>query len=796
MKKILVIGLVFAACSFCFASSQQARMVSPDKVETKVPVKVKAFDLPQVVLLDGPFKDAMERDRKYLLQLEPDRFLHTFRTNAKLPSTAKPYGGWEGPGVELRGHSLGHYLSGCALMYASTGEPELKRRTDYIVAELAKCQKALGSTGYLSAFPEEFIDRVIADKPVWAPWYTLHKIMAGLLDTYTYCGNSQALEVVSKMADWTKMRMDKLDDQQMQRMMGNEFGGMSEVLANLYGATGKPEYLALAQRFDHKMIFDPLAQQRDALRGLHVNTQIPKIIAAAREYELTGQKKYYEIATFFWNTVTRGRMYSFGGTSNFEVWRTDSGKMASELSPESAETCCTYNILKLTRHLFEWSAEAKYADYYERAVLNQILASQSPENGMVMYYVATKPGHFKVFCTPEDSFWCCTGTGWENHAKYGDSIYFYDAQSLYVNLFIASQLNWNQKGLVITQQTNFPEEDKTSLVIKSSKPQELSIKVRVPYWATKGVKVSINGKLENVSAKPVSYLELKRTWQNGDKIEIQMPMSLHLFRMPDNPRIATIMYGPVVLAGALGTEKFTKQMQYVGDQRAQDSAASIEVPDLVTSAENPETWIAPVPNETLTFKTVNVGKPYDITLIPFYKLFDQRYNVYWNFLTAQEFKKKQEDKLRLQKEQEALQKKKAELMVDEVMIGNAQSEKSHNQQGSNSNVGTHLERSWRDASSGGFFSYDLKVLPDSPMSLDCTWWGGDVGRSFQILIDDKQLAQVNVGGHPDQFYTDNFKIPVDLTKGKDKVSVKFQAPADGMAGGIFGLMICRENSRQ
>jgi DUF1680 family protein len=800
----LVMVIVWVVLGLIGCQTEQrcdGRSAVPDKVQPKVAFKARAFELSQVRLLDGPFKDAMERDRKYLLQLEPDRFLHTFRLNAGLPSTAKPYGGWEAPNIELRGHSIGHYLSGCALMYAGIGDVELKRRADYIVAELAKCQKGLGKSGYLSAYPEQFIDRVIAGRPVWAPWYTLHKIMAGLLDVYTYCGNKQALDVVCGMADWAKMRTDKLDDSQMQKMMSNEFGGMGEVLANLYAATGRAEYLALAQRFDHKRIFDSLAEKRDALQGLHANTQIPKVIAAAREYEETGDKKYETIATFFWDTVIGGRMYSIGGTSNYEQWRTPPGKLAAELSVESAETCCTYNMLKLTRHLFEWSPEARYADYYERAILNQILASQSPENGMVMYYIAMKPGHFKVFCQPEDSFWCCTGTGMENHAKYGDSIYFYDEQGLYVNLFIASELNWEQRGLVITQETKFPEEDKTSLVIKVKKPVELAIKVRVPYWATKGVKVSINGKAEDVKAEPKSYLVLKRTWKDGDRIDIVMPMSLHLHQMPDDAKVATIMYGPVVLAGELGTEKLTREMQYVSDQRSEHRAPSIDVPDLVGDPNNLQSWIKPVEGKALEYQTVGAGRPMDVTLVPFYKLYGQRYNIYWNLMTEQEYKDKKE-RLRVEKERQdakraAREKLIAESRVDEVLIGDAQSERLHNQQGSNTFRGTHQERNWRDAREGGFFSYDMKVLPDVPMRLECTYWGGNAGREFEVLVNDSQIASVTISeGHTEQFFTEGYRIPAYLTKDRDKVMVKFKAPADGFAGGVFGLMMCKDKSPQ
>jgi hypothetical protein len=424
--------------------------------------------------------------------------LHNFRLTAGLPSSAQPLGGWEEPKVELRGHFVGHYLTACALTYAASGDEALRRKADLLVAELAKCQKALGKTGYLSAYPEEFIDRVIGGTRVWAPWYTLHKIMAGLLDMYVYCGDKQSLTVVKSMAAWTKLRTDKLDDEAMQRMLRVEHGGMTDVLANLYAVTGNPDHLALARRFDHKAFLDPLAERRDELKGLHVNTQVPKVIGAAREYELTGEKRYSDIAVYFWDEVVNHRSYVTGGTSNYEAWQAGPDILATELSNASHETCVTYNMLKLTRQLFTWRPGPQLADYYERALLNGILPTQDPSTAMVMYYVPMESGWYKTFSTPDDSFWCCSGTGVENHAKYGDSIYFHDGETLYINLFIASELSWPEKGLTLRQETAFPKEQGTTLVLNAPGDIDLELRIRIPYWATKGVSVKINGKAQEV----------------------------------------------------------------------------------------------------------------------------------------------------------------------------------------------------------------------------------------------------------------------------------------------------------
>ncbi|PYQ20564.1 MAG: hypothetical protein DMF81_18255 [Acidobacteria bacterium] len=437
-------------------------------VREVVPLPARGFALTEVRLLDGPFRDAMLRDEQFLLGLDLDRLLHTFRRNAGLPSSAAPLGGWEAPDVELRGHSLGHFLSASALMYAATGDGRFKARAGAVVAELARIQEALAqrsNPGYLSAFPEEFFERVERRERVWAPYYTIHKIMAGLLDAYLLCGDPKALEVLRKQADWVKLRTDRLSDEQRQAMLETEFGGMNEVLASLYAVTGDPEHLRIARHFDHRAIFDPLARGEDKLDGLHANTQIPKMIGAAREYEMTGETRYRDIASFFWRRVAQYRSYVIGGHSDNESFFPVE-RFSQHLGASSTETCNTYNMLKLTRHLFQWAPSAELMDFYERALLNHILASQDPATGMMIYYCPLKPGAFKTYSRPDASFWCCVGTGMENHAKYADTIYSRGDDSLYVNLFIPSELNWRERGLVVRQETRFPEDDTIRLTFR------------------------------------------------------------------------------------------------------------------------------------------------------------------------------------------------------------------------------------------------------------------------------------------------------------------------------------------
>jgi uncharacterized protein len=589
----------------------------------KVAWKARPFPMKQVRLGNGPCKTASEADQKFLHELPPDRLLHTFRINAGIPSSAQPLGGWEAPDCELRGHYAGgHYLSAAALMYASTGDEDLKKNGDVVVGELAKCQKSLNNGGYLSAFPIEFFDRLRNRERVWAPFYTIHKIMAGLLDMYLYTGNEQALETVEKMAGWTAGYTGSLSYDHMQRILGTEYGGMGETLCNLYAVTGKPYYLHVAQRFDKKWFFDPLAAHRDELKGLHVNTHIPQVIAAARYYELTGDNYYRNIAQYFWDEVVSERSYCTGGTSNHESWNTDPGKLAGELSTSTTEDCCAYNMMKLTRHVFGWEPDARYMDYYERLMFNHRLGTINPEDGTMMYYLPLASGYWKTFGKTYDAFWCCTGTGSEEYSKLTDTIYFHDDDSLYVNLYIGAELEWPEKGLQIHQTTRFPEEQGTTITISAKAPTEMAINLRIPYWA-QGGKVKINGIEEPVFSSPSSYLVLNRIWRSGDKIELSLPMGLHIDPMPDDQSVQAIMYGPLVLAGKF--DEVSKEMLY-GDYEPKPSD-QYKVPEIVADANKPTAWVERDSKQPLSFQAI--GQSQAMTLVPLYQVIDNRYAVYW-----------------------------------------------------------------------------------------------------------------------------------------------------------------------
>lgn len=590
----------------------------------KVTWKVEPFAIEQVRLLDGPFKQAMAINNQWLHSLPSDRLLHTFRLTSGIASSAEPLGGWEKPDCELRGHFAGgHVLSALALGYASTGEDQLKARGNDLVTELAKCQEK-NQDGYLSAYPVELFDRLREGRRVWAPFYTYHKIMAGHLDMYLYCGNDQALQTAEGMAGWVGHWCESISDEHMQRILQTEFGGMNEVLCNLYAVTGRRQYLYLAGRFEKTMFLDPLANHRDELKGLHANTHIPQVIGAARRYELTAEPRYHDIAAFFWQQITNERAYCTGGTSNYEFWRTDPGKLASELDRDTEECCCAYNMLKLTRHIFGWTADPRAMDYYERTLYNHRIGTQDAQ-GLKSYFLPLGGGYWKYYNSAWDSFWCCTGTGAEEFAKFPDTIYFHDGQGLYVNLFIASELSWPEKGIKLRQETNFPQQEGTTLIISATKPVEMPIRLRVPYWVARGGSLKINGEPQSVFASPSSYLTVTRTWKDGDRLEVSLPMSLRIEAMPDDETLQAVMYGPLVLAGQLGNQGLDQAFTYPGYDTA-PSGEPVQVPEIVSSSKELAAWVEPA-GEPLTFRST--GQRASTTLVPLYKVSGQRYAVYW-----------------------------------------------------------------------------------------------------------------------------------------------------------------------
>lgn len=748
----------------------------PMKAEMKAERKAQMFALEDVRLLDGPFKGAMERNAAWLKSLEPDRFLAWFRKEAGLEPKGEVYGGWEEMGVA--GHCLGHYLSACAFQYASTGDAEFKTRAGYIVDELAACQEA-NKDGYLAAYPEgrRVFDEVsrgeIRSKGfdlngLWVPWYTNHKVMAGLRDTYVHMQNEKALSVLVKMSDWSIEVTKNLTDEQWQQMLACEHGGMNEILADVYALTGEEKYLTLARKFYHKAVLDPLSKEEDKLAGLHANTQVPKIIGAARLYELTGEETFQTISRFFWLSVIRNYTFANGGNSANEHFG-QPGKL-SEPMHDTTETCNTYNMLKLTRHLYAINPNQRLMDYYERALFNHILAHQHPETGMVKYKGFLDMPAKKHFCSPFDSFWCCVGTGFENHAKYGETIYAYGNDILYVDQFIASELKWKDKGITVRQETAFPESDTVKLTFLCEKTSTFLLKIRKPYW-TDGVTCTVNGKKQEIYPDSTNYLVLNRGFSSGDEIILTMPMKLHLRPMPDKPERIAVLYGPVVLAA--------------------DLRGDAPLPMLEGTPEEVLAKIKPVEGKPLEFVGEKISRGFeegaeakDVTLIPLYKIADEKYTVYMDAFDAETRKVKREQILAEQKRLQA----EAARTVDVLRVGEMQPERDHNVDGENTTTGEYAGRKWRHADNGGWFAFDLKIKPDAPTELSLTYWGSDAGnRVFDILVDDVKVATQTLENiKPNEFVDVVYALPAEITNGKETVRVKLAAQPGKIAGGLYG----------
>jgi uncharacterized protein len=738
------------------------------------------FPLTDVKLKEGPFFHAMELNEKSLLGYESDRLLAKFRMEAGLKPRAEHYHGWEDN--TIAGHSLGHYLSGCALMYQSTGNAEFLNRVNYMVGELALCQEADGG-GYIGAFPKgkKILEEEVAKgnirsqgfdlNGIWVPYYTEHKVLMGLMDAYYRCGNKQALEVASRFADWLYTVVKDLDGDQIQMMLRCEHGGMNEALAELYAATGNEKYLEMSRVFHHKAVLDSLAHGKDILPGKHANTQIPKLIGLARRYELTNDSNDRKAAQFFWDRVVHHHSYVTGGNCDHEYFGAPD-TLRDRLSDATTETCNVYNMLKLSDHLFEWDARPEVADFYERALFNHILSSQNPDNGRVVYNLSLEMGGLKDFQDPFD-FTCCIGTGMENHSKYAENIYYHNDKELFVNQFIASELDWKEKGIHVRQLTQFPEEQNTQFEMECSHPVELTLQIRYPYWALKGISIKVNGKNVRIKQDPCSFVAVRRMWKSGDVVEVDLPFSLRLEAMPDDSNRVAVMFGPMVLAGELGTENDPS----TGDP--------FYVPVIMTENRNPESWTNPEPGSANTFKSVNVGKPTDIHFKPFYKLHDCRYSVYFDLFNQEIWNKYQEDyKAKLEE-----QKKLENLTIDFFQPGEMQPERDHNLKSNKSWVNEFKRRKSREADRGGWFSCEMKINHNQPFKLGVEYWGGFPGsKTFDIFVDNVLIATENISNaKPGEFFTKIYSIPDNVRIKGTKLTVKFIPKEGHRAGPVFGI---------
>lgn len=603
------------------------------KVKDNHAAKAQAFNLNEVRLLPGRVRENLERDSAWMANISVKRLVHSFRNNAGVFSAleggyeaVKKYGGWESLDCDLRGHTTGHLMSAYGLMYAATGADLFKQKGDSIVSALAEVQEALGN-GYLSAFPEQLVNRNLKGQSVWAPWYTLHKILSGLIDQYLFTGNRLALDLARRMGDWAHTKLIGLPEETRRLMLRNEFGGVNEAFYNLYAVTGDTKYQDLARFFYHNDVIDPLAEDNFDFGTKHTNTFIPKLLGEARNYELNGSDLSRQLATGFWNAVTSGHSFATGSCSQKEHFF-DTSKFSKFINGYTGESCCTYNMLKLSKHLFCWEPGAGIGDFYERALFNHILGQQDPESGMVCYFLPLMSGAYKVYSTPEQSFWCCVGSGFESHAKYAESIYFHGDNELFVNLFIPSHLKSEANGIELTQETGFPYSDKVKLTFAQAPVGRMKLSLRKPYWSGKPV-VKINGKKMNAGTGANGFMTIERRWQSGDMVEVEYPMSLHLEATPDNPNRAALMYGPTVLAGDMGTGGITSNFSdptVRNDYYTYNYHVPTDLNDtLAISKANAAKSITLTDPSRLEF-TTSEGH----TLRPIFDTHRTRYTVYWH----------------------------------------------------------------------------------------------------------------------------------------------------------------------
>lgn len=770
--------------------------------QVSTPREAGTFPLARVRLLDGPFKHAQDVNRDYLLAHDIDRLLAPFRIEAGLPSPKAKYPNWESMGLD--GHTGGHYLTALAQHWAATGDLECKRRLDAMVAALAECQQA-GGDGYVGGIPRgrTLWNDIAAGRHdfqsftlngAWVPWYNVHKTFAGLHDAWILTGNEQARDVLVRLADWCDTLLARLTDEQMQAMLGTEHGGMNETLADVYAITGDAKYLRLAQRFSHRAILAPLLRHEDRLTGLHANTQIPKIIGFARIAELGGDASWRDAARFFWDRVSGHRSLAFGGNSVSEHFNPADDFSALLKSTQGPETCNTYNMLRLSEALFRAEPAARLADFYERALYNHILASQHPEHGGYVYFTSARPGHYRVYSQAETAFWCCVGTGMENHGKYGSFIYARSGADdvLFVNLFVPSELDWRERGVRVRQETTFPDEDRTALVINIAQPQRFTLRVRHPVWCTQPA-ITVNGSPYPSDSSPSSYLEITREWSDGDRVEIALPMRTTVEGLPDGSPWYAIMHGPILLAHPAGNADLQGLLADAGrmSQVAEGPEVPLDKAPVLLAAANE---IAPhVVADTaagpLHFRLTRIVEPPaegGLALIPFFRLHDSRYQMYWETTTREALAARKEQLAAAERARAAREA----ATIDRVAPGEQQPEAEHAFQGEETETGIYNGRRWRH---GKTFQYTFDIRGAKAAVLSVTYSGTDSGRLFDILANDTHIAtQQLVGESPGEFVEKRYEIPAAVLAAAPggRVTIRFVAKRV-LAGGVYDVRLLR-----
>lgn len=763
---------------------------------TQEPNKLKTFALSSVSLLESPFSEAQETDRNYILELDADRILAPYLIEAGLEPKAPKYGNWENTGLD--GHIGGHYVTALSLMYASTGDQEILTRLNYVIDELYKAQQANGN-GYLGGIPnsDEIWNEIkngtiraqsfsLNDR--WVPLYNIHKIFAGLRDAYLIADIKKAKEMLVDLSDWFVEINKNLSDEQIQDMLRSEHGGLNEVFADVYAITNNEAYLVLSKKYSHLDILNPLINAEDDLTGKHANTQIPKVIGYERIAEIENNTIWKDAAKRFWNIVVEDRSVAFGGNSVREHFNPTDDFSSMVTANQGPETCNTYNMLKLTKMLFMDDPNAKYINFYERALYNHILSSQHPDGGFV-YFTPIRPRHYRVYSQPHTSFWCCVGSGIENHGKYGELIYAHDDRNIYVNLFIPSKLNWEELGVEITQTTRFPYEEATRFQVQVHQPKEFVLSIRKPSWIKGNAEIKVNGEIWSAKTNSFSYMSIERTWQSGDIVTVSLPMETSVEYLPDGSPWVAFLKGPIVLAAVTDTNNTDglfadeARMAHVAsdDLYPLDEAPII----LANNATKLTDYLVQKEPMSFTIDSLLSGKEWDgINLVPFFSIHEARYMMYWPVLSEDQLAERQE-KVKIQEaEMIALENR----TVDMVATGEQQPESDHFFKGEGTESGNFEGRYWRHA--WGWFSYEL-TNPNSKASiLRVTYSGGDSGRTFDILINGEIIETISSTSQPETFFDVDYQIPENLVS--EKMTVRFEAHENSIAGGVFEVRLLKD----
>ncbi len=762
------------------------------------------FPIGDVRLLDGPLKNARDLNIRTLLQYDCDRLLAPYRKQAGLEPKAPAYPNWDG----LDGHVGGHYLTAMA-MNAATGNEECRHRMEYMIAQLQECADANGKNhpgwgkGYVGGMPDS--ERIWSNikkgdfrvySRAWAPFYNLHKMFAGLRDAWLYCGNEQAKTLFLGFCDWVIHLTAGLTDAQMEEMMGNEHGGMNEVLADAYAISGEKKYLDVARRFSHKRILTPMSQRVDNLDNLHANTQVPKAVGFERISELSGDETYHNAAQFFWEIVTGERSLAFGGNSRREHFPSKEACMDFINDIDGPESCNTNNMLKLTEELHRRNPEARFADYYELATFNHILSTQHPEHGGYVYFTPARPRHYRNYSAPNEAMWCCVGTGMENHGKYGQFIYTHRGDALFVNLFVGSELNWREKGVVLRQETGFPYAETSRITVAQGKGR-FALQIRYPGWVKPGAfQVKVNGQPVSIVTGPSSYVSIERQWKKGDVVDIAFPMHNSIKYLPNEPQYIALMHGPILLGMKTGTEDLAHLIaddsrfgQYASGQKLPVDQAPILINNSIEAIAG---QLEPIPGKPLHFTlTTRMENPIRNEIQPFFEIHDSRYMMYWLALSEDSYKSYLDGLAKAEQERQALEAR----TVDKVQPGEQQPETDHKMETDRSQVGNNNDVFFRDASDGHYFSYLMQTEGETALGLQLKYWGVGEWKTheFDIYIDDVLVKEVNNTGkyRISEFKYETYDIPSSVLEGKTQIRVKFVAKPRKQIGEIYGVRLVK-----